>query len=235
MRGQSEPFDVNIDDGIKARLYPSGNRCEKRAFAGVQIWDAPERQALRNTVKNSDKSRPFVFVDVGANVGLYSLYAQAYARAAGRETRILAIEPGHEVAQRLIVNAAFNGASIEHVPVAISDIAGRAYLSMPSTNRGEAQLSERGLEVDVQTLEQVCRVAKLSYIDAMKVDIEGHDEKALQAFFKAAPAALHPRLLIVETGRQEEASPLIALCQSNDYMVTARCGLNTLFEKVSHV
>ena len=42
-KGLSDPFDVQVMLGVNARLYPRSNRCEKRAFAGVQIWDAEER------------------------------------------------------------------------------------------------------------------------------------------------------------------------------------------------
>jgi len=62
IRGLREPFDVTVASGVKARLYPSTNRCEKRALCGVQIWDPNERRALENEIaKPSD--RPFVFLD----------------------------------------------------------------------------------------------------------------------------------------------------------------------------
>ena len=84
------PFDVKVDDGLLARLYPSGNRCEKRAFAGVQIWDALERSALKSVIQTESET-PFIFLDVGANVGLYSLYVNAYAKQAGRAAQILSL------------------------------------------------------------------------------------------------------------------------------------------------
>jgi len=68
----------------------------------------------------------------------------------------------------------------------------------------------------------------------MKVDIEGHDLKALTTFFEDASPKLHPALLILETGR-EPHSPLIALSESNDYVVTERTKLNTILKKASHV
>jgi len=71
IRGLSEPFDITVAPGVKARLYPSTNRCEKRALCGVQIWDRPEREALRKAISNPT-SQDFIFLDVGANVGLYS-------------------------------------------------------------------------------------------------------------------------------------------------------------------
>jgi len=50
IRDLSEPFDVTVAPGVKARLYPSTNRCEKRALCGVQIWDSVERAALQEVI-----------------------------------------------------------------------------------------------------------------------------------------------------------------------------------------
>ena len=68
----------------------------------------------------------------------------------------------------------------------------------------------------------------------MKVDIEGHDLKALTTFFEDASKKLHPALLILETGR-EAVSPLIELCEANEYVVTERTKMNTILKKASHV
>ena len=114
------PFDVKVDDGLLARLYPSGNRCEKRAFAGVQIWDALERSALKSVIQTESET-PFIFLDVGANVGLYSLYVNAYAKQAGRAAQIIAIEPGVETCARLEANIAANQANIQIIRAAVSD------------------------------------------------------------------------------------------------------------------
>ena len=63
IKGRAEPFDIEIVPGLKARLYPSTNRCEKRALCGVQIWDAAERDALRGAVLAATVE-PFVFLAV---------------------------------------------------------------------------------------------------------------------------------------------------------------------------
>ena len=64
----------------------------------------------------------------------------------------------------------------------------------------------------------------------MKLDIEGHDEKALRTFFEDASEALHPKLLIVETGLVPNLA-LIDLCKANNYAVDQRSYLNTIFKK----
>ncbi len=236
LHGVSEPFDVEIEPGLKARLYPSGNRCEKRAFAGVHIWDPEERAALQHAVQDNQQS-DFVFLDVGANVGLYALYAAHYCRQSNQSAKILAIEPGLETCARLESNIAANGFDIGIIRAAISDQPGTGFLGGGDNNRGEARLTAQsaGSEtVIIDTLARICRVNGLTHINAMKLDIEGHDLVALTGFFADAPEKLHPDLLILETGKSE-TSPLVELCQSHDYMVIKQTGLNTILGKSSHV
>ena len=230
------PFDVKVDDGLLARLYPSGNRCEKRAFAGVQIWDALERLALKSAIKTQTET-PFIFLDVGANVGLYSLYVNAYVKQAGRAAQIIAIEPGVETCARLEANIAANQANIQIIRAAVSDAPGTGHLGGGEINRGEAKLSAQSGATEtvvVDTLPRIARTLGITRIDAMKVDIEGHDLKALTTFFEDASKKLHPTLLILETGR-ETVSPLIELCEANEYVVAERTKMNTILKKASHV
>ncbi len=232
LAGEDGPFDVQVDEGVFARLYPYGNRCEKRALAGVQVWDLPERQALQSAIQTEIET-PFIFLDVGANVGLYSLYVNAYALQAGRAVQIIAIEPGVETCARLEANIAASEAHVQIIRAAVSDAPGTGHLGGGEINRGEAKLSARSDETEtvvVDTLPRIARTLGLKRIDAMKVDIEGHDLKALTTFFEDASLKLHPSLLILETGR-EAVSPLIELCEANDYVVAVRTKMNTILKK----
>lgn len=228
IRGLAEPFDVTVAPGVRARLYPSGNRCEKRALAGVQIWDAEERGALQQAV--SAGTGEFVFLDIGANAGLYSLFVNAYARAADRPVRLIAVEPSAEMAARLSVNAAASDADIELVRSAISDVPGEACLSDGGGNRGEASLGESGETVPVETLTGLCARLGVDRIDAMKLDIEGHDEQALRAFFTDAPEALHPHCLILELSA-ESRNALVELAHAQNYVLQDDTAMNAVFKK----
>lgn len=232
IRGLEEPFDVTVAPGVNARLYPSTNRCEKRAMAGVQIWDAAERNALREAIQSG--TAPFTFLDIGANAGLYSLFASAYARAVDRPIRLIAVEPSATMANRLLGNAVASGADIEVARSAISDAKGGARLSDGGGNRGEAQLGFEGEVVAVETLQGFCDRLGVSRIDAMKVDIEGHDERALRAFFETAPETLHPRLMILELSEQSRG-PLVELAREQNYLLSDDTALNGIFEKNDNV
>ena len=231
-KGLSDPFDIQVMPGVNTRLYPRSNRCEKRAFAGVQIWDAEERAALADAL-DASTAAPFVFLDVGANVGLYSLILAAYAKEAGKEIRIVAFEPDPINRARLAFNVKASDANIQVLPYAVSDQDGEGFMGGGDINRGEVKLqggegdNEDGQPVHIKTLYGVSEEQGLSRIDAMKVDIEGHDERALVAFFEHAPKTLWPRLLILETGRDATTS-LLELCTGHGYTITKRTGINSI-------
>jgi len=220
IKGLSEPFDVEVAGGVKARLYPSTNLCEKRALCGVQIWDPVERGALRSAIE-APSDEPFVFLDIGANVGLYSLFAQSYAHKANRPIRLIAVEPSAEMGQRLSVNAAVSNANIELLRTAVSTEAGEGFLSDGGGNRGEGQLAESGEAVSAMTLLQLCQDNEVTRIDALKLDIEGLDLAVLTQFFEQAPTSLQPKLMILELN-EDSAAPLIELTQAHAYLILKR-------------
>src|SRR5215210_7031114 len=53
--------------GVRMRLYPYNNICEKKVLFTPQYFDAEELAALESRMRDG-----FTFVDVGANVGAYS-------------------------------------------------------------------------------------------------------------------------------------------------------------------
>ena len=229
IRGLPEPFDVTVAPGVLARLYPSTNRCEKRALCGVQIWDAAEREALRQAIASSPEEI-FVFLDVGANVGLYALFAHIYARQASQPIRIIAVEPSAEIGARLAVNAQASDAPIELIRTAIATRESDVFLSDGGGNRGEGRLAESGEAVSALPLLQLCREHNIPRIDALKIDIEGADLAVLTQFFDQAPASLHPDMMILELDT-DSAAPLIELTEANDYLIITRTRMNVVVRK----
>ena len=232
-KGLPDPFDIEINHGLRLRVWPRTNRCEKRVFAGYQIWDTQEHKALADALSQSDTRGTFVFLDVGANVGLYSLFLEHEARKMSRDVRILAIEPDFTNRQRLEFNATANDSEIEIINTAISDRIGEAFLQGGTTNRGEVRMEadgETGQAVPLTTLNALCAAQNVKRIDAMKLDIEGQDLRALTVFFATAEPKLWPNLLILETGR-EATTPLLELCTTHGYDITARSGINSILKR----
>ncbi len=92
--------------GVRMRLFPYANVCEKRVLFTPQYFDPAEREALATDIARvrADPARAtkgYRFVDIGANVGAYALFV---AGLAGHGARILAIEPQPDIFARLVTN-----------------------------------------------------------------------------------------------------------------------------------
>src|SRR5437016_14551533 len=80
--------------GLRLRLHPRDNGCEKNLLFTPQLFEQVELQALARAISGDRSAK---FVDIGANVGLWSLYAASVAPQA----RIVAIEPESRNLERL--------------------------------------------------------------------------------------------------------------------------------------
>lgn len=227
-RVQPEPYDVVVFGNQKARLHPADNRAEKRVLSGTQFWDLPERARLAAAIANAGET--FCFVDAGANVGLYTLSVRADAQRQGKAAQIVAIEPDPVNAARLRCNLAASEASnVHHAAVALSDHVGEvSFVSGGLENRGEARIGAGDLTLPCKPLLTVVQDAGLTRIDAMKMDIEGHEIPVLTAFFASAPPHMLPRLVIMETGR-DAGGPLPDLMIAQGYQIEIQTGINTIF------
>jgi FkbM family methyltransferase len=170
---------VDIESlGAKMRLYPSGNVCEKRVLFTPQYFDAVERELLASRLRDG-----FTFIDIGANIGAYSLFVAARA---GRGARILAVEPQPEIFARLAFNIAQNPfGTVKAVACALADKPGELTLFIDPTNRGESSVrilnSSAGTSVKVPAMTLLSLVEGEGYdrIDAIKLDVEGAEDLIL--------------------------------------------------------
>jgi FkbM family methyltransferase len=123
-------------------------------------------------------NRDTVFVDVGAYMGLYTVYACRRAR------RVLAVEPNPMALAYLKTNVALNNCNNTIViPKAVSDRRRVVKLRIPRpARRGQIPTTasivwsfEEALEIDVETdtLDNIVDEAGLDTVDFVKIDVEG--------------------------------------------------------------
>jgi len=229
LRGR--PLDVERY-GARMRLYPYNNNCEKKVLFTPQFFDPEERDLLRARLEPG-----CTFLDIGANIGAYALFVAAFA---GPRARILAVEPQPDVFDRLTYNIAQNPfGTVKAVACAVADKAGELTLFVDPRNRGESSLKIVGtnegaqIRVPAVTLLDLARSEGITRIDAIKLDVEGAEDLILEPFFREAPAALHPRLLLVENGTAQWQIDLPGLLDGQGYRLLARTRLNLVFERVA--
>jgi FkbM family methyltransferase len=220
-------FDVTVFGSERARLHPFDNICEKRVFLTPQLWDGAER-ALLGEVIGGFAGRTFHFVDVGANAGLYTLFARAEARRAGANFRAACIEPDPVMQARLGFNLGASGAADETrlFSCAAAAEAGTLRLAVNEESRGESRLAPEGLEVAARPLVDIVGEAGFAQVDALKIDIEGAEAPVLAAFFASAPRELRPGLILMEISHGGADNPALDICRAAGYEIRLRTRMN---------
>ena len=219
--------------GMRLRLYALGNGCEKNALFTPQMFDVMERGILADAVAR--KRDGFTFVDIGANVGLYSLFVASRTQ----DAHILAIEPQPGILDRLRFNLAVNpDVKVDVLPIAVADRDGTVELLLDTSDSGGTHIEtasrhEAGASVAVpcRPLVSVLRDAGIASIDALKIDVEGAEDVVLVPFLRDAPRELLPGLVLIEDTRGFWQTDVFALLERHGYTVVARNRQNVAYRR----
>lgn len=220
---------------LRLRLHPRDNGCEKNLLFTPQMYEPAERAELAAEIDRAKAdASPFVFVDIGANVGLFSFFVAARA---GRNARILAVEPDPENLSRLAFNIRINpGVPISIAAVALADKAGKVALDVDRRDRGGTRVVKSAgrdaATVDAQTLLQLLHREGIDAIHAIKIDVEGAEDLVLAPFFRDAPKSMWPRLILLEDARSAWTTDLFSLLASLGYIVVSRTRLNVMLRRI---
>ena len=173
------------------------------------------------------------FVDIGANAGVYSFAVAAHA---GAGSTILCVEPNPAMAARIETNLQhlndFVGLGLRVLVDrrAVGERNGDARLAV-DRGPGAAGLTAdpSGMAVPVADLASILDDHGIEQIDALKIDIEGFEDRALLPFFETAPASRWPCALVVEhCSRDGWRSNLVLALGQRGYAVRGRTR-NNLF------
>jgi FkbM family methyltransferase len=118
-------------------------------------------------------------VDIGANIGLYTLL---FAKRVGNGGRVFAFEPEPDLFAALCDNCATNDVlNVFPFQIAAGDSNGRAKFQRSIFNSGDNRLGEtkievKPIEVEVARLDDVLPARNVQFI---KLDVQGHELAAL--------------------------------------------------------
>jgi FkbM family methyltransferase len=212
--------------GLKLRLRSRGNLSEQRLIMMPQFLDKKERETLADFLSNGG-----VFFDIGANAGVYSLWIASLRNSA---IHCEAFEPDPELCGLLTSNLASNGIANIHLNnCALGRSDGTVVLVTGSGNKGENRVEsttsgETGLAVTMTTLPSFLAAKNISRIDALKIDVEGHEVDVLEPLFADSPRTVWPRLLICEVTHDGDHR-LGDLLTKNGYTLSASGRLNGIY------
>jgi len=219
------PLDVHYQ-GASFRFYHQASATERGALFNPD-YNLEELDFLRAYTPIGG-----VFVDVGANVGTY---AMALARHVGASGKVIAIEPHPITHARLAFNRAASGFSqVQPVAAAAGPSDGELMIATDGDNLGASHIVSgdrpgNAIKVASLRLQRILGDAGAARVDALKIDVEGFEDRVLTGFFKQAPQSLWPRAVVIEhLSRNEWQDDCIADMRARGYAETGRTRSNTM-------
>jgi FkbM family methyltransferase len=222
------PLDVRYQ-GAAFRFYHQASATERGALINPD-YNIEELDFLRAHIPAGG-----VFVDVGANVGTYAL---VLAQKVGSGGKVIAIEPHPITHARLAFNRAASGAQqVRLVAAAAGASDGELLIETDGDNIGASHIvssarADHAIKVPSLRLQRILGDAGVDHVDALKIDVEGFEDRVLTGFFKEAPPSLWPRAVVIEhLSRQEWLDDCIADMLRRGYVETGKTRSNTLLVK----
>jgi FkbM family methyltransferase len=201
-----------VSYGDRSLLIARNDAGSSRRGVYFRFPDWPEMQVWRAALRPGD-----LFVDVGANAGLYSVFAVELG------CTVVAIEPIPASVSQLQANLALNGADAEVLVCALADTPGTMAMAGADLSRqalrtdGEAVAG--GSTVPVRTLDDVLGDRTAA---GVKVDVEGAERLVVEGGRRAFEDQ-RVRLVQLEWNDASEATlgesrgPLVRLLDELDY------------------
>ncbi len=218
-RGNEGPWDVEIRK-YQARIFLHDNSCELKAYLAGNAYCNDEFKLIAEQLP---KNKEPVFVDIGANAGLFTLHAHSVT---SKDAKILSIEPNPILVSRLTFNISANKAADKCTvyPLALGASEGEAEFTC-TADMGSGALATGANENGTKFTARVVPLINLlsdegiTKIDILKIDIEGFEDKVMHPFFSVAPKSLYPEYVIIENNIEEWEIDCIAQMTALGYRV----------------
>jgi FkbM family methyltransferase len=198
--------------GRKISLTPQQVQVDGQTFVWAPSeWEALHLKGYETPVANLLPSLIHpgqTIYDLGANLGIYSIW---FSRLAGPRGRVYSIEANPLCVYFLQANLALNQVwNCEILPVAVADSPGSLDFTINYGNSALGITQESGFyaskighEITVASfaLDELIESLNLASPDVVKIDIEGAEEYAIIGMQKTL-ARCHPLLILEVHGRQ---------------------------------
>jgi FkbM family methyltransferase len=165
------PVTYKLPGPTEIRLYPEGEIAEFLSFP--RLFERHELKLVATFLKPGMR-----VVDVGANIGLYSILG---ASRVGDTGRVWAFEPSRESYDRLLRNLELNRCGcVQSIQAALGDAPNRSSTLMSDAGYGEHESRGVSGEVVRQTTLDACAAEYgINRIDFIKIDVEGGEYRVL--------------------------------------------------------
>jgi len=176
----NKPFLIQWLSDIRLYVYPKDESTRVIFLTGY--YEPNEFKIFNEILKPG-----MFFLDAGANMGLYSLFA---SKKVGKTGLVIAIEPSKREFDRLESNVEANRMkNVRMIHAALSNSKGEADLLVASDDHAghntlgnfayEGIILKQKERTKVKTIDEISSDLKLSKLDVIKMDIEGSEYHAL--------------------------------------------------------
>jgi len=159
----------------------------------LRVYEKTETRFFKSACKPG-----MIFLDVGANIGLYTALALPRIGSTGR---VVALEPDSESFEYLRKTAIANHAdNVTCIRKAAADYSGVMKLFVSENNRGDNRLYDNELatgsyEVEVAPLDLLLKELGIGAVDLVKIDVQGFEGHVLRGMRETV--ARSPNLTIL--------------------------------------
>lgn len=181
------------------RCHPWDNVTDGKLLFTPRHYCPKEFKILRRALANGG-----VFVDIGANVGAFTLQA-----AALKDVEVLAIEPNPTALNRLKFNLMINDfRGVTIIETVVGEWNGETSFTFNQESIGQSGIGVRSTggkydvhRLPIRTLSNILSEQKINSITVLKVDVEGFEDNVLIPFLESAKRSQWPRVFIIEDNR----------------------------------
>jgi len=151
---------------------------------------------------------------------------------------VIAIEPHPVPHARLAFNNSASGyTQVRLVAAAAGPADGDLMIETDGENLGASHIvsgtaSGKAIKVPSLRLQRILEEAGVSRVDALKIDVEGFEDRVLTGSFREAPPSLWPQAVVIEhLSKNEWLEDCIADMRARGYVETGRTRSNTLLAR----
>lgn len=182
VRNSERRFIVTTDWGIL--LYVDPLSTLGRSIISTGEYEPEIRQLLNEILRPGS-----IFVDLGANEGVFTCYA---GRRVGPTGRVIAVEPQDRLEDVMRVNVALNELkNVTIVRKALSEVPIATLWLFPSLNAGASSVvrryrwgSQRQLAQTI-SFSQLLHQNSVEFVDLVKIDVEGYEYEVVDSMLAA--------------------------------------------------
>jgi FkbM family methyltransferase len=203
--GKKEDFIFRLQSGIKIHLYFDSRLCQ---LIYCYDFESNERKFLNEFLRKGD-----LFVDIGANIGLFTLIA---SYCVGQNGYVYSIEPCSKTYRRLVRNVELNGMNnVKCEQIALSDHTGQVEMNVSLDGYDAWNSIAQPISGDVFTVESIrarswddfAREHKLmGRITMMKIDVEGWESHVLSGGYETLSRTDAPVLQVEFTEQASQSA-----------------------------